>query len=103
MLAAIVEARESSPILITSCRDRKSTRLNPSHLVISYAVFCLKKKKNYLLSRVVTTCSIALYNTHASALFCDTTIAQTQSSTTTTPTTSLLTHSCTPITERSRM
>src|SRR6478735_11181884 len=29
----------------TSSRDRKSTRLNSSHLVISYAVFCLKKKK----------------------------------------------------------
>src|SRR2546426_2158981 len=27
--------------------DRKSTRLNSSHLVISYAVFCLKKKKSY--------------------------------------------------------
>src|SRR5205807_7190524 len=27
--------------------DRKSTRLNSSHLVISYAVFCLKKKTNY--------------------------------------------------------
>src|SRR5256885_7334079 len=27
-------------------RDRKSIRLNSSHLVISYAVFCLKKKKN---------------------------------------------------------
>src|SRR2546426_12777803 len=27
--------------------DRKSTRLNSSHLVISYAVFCLKKKKPY--------------------------------------------------------
>ena len=27
-------------------RDRKSTRLNSSHVVISYAVFCLKKKKN---------------------------------------------------------
>src|SRR5256885_8442514 len=27
--------------------DRKSTRLNSSHLVISYAVFCLKKKKTY--------------------------------------------------------
>src|SRR2546422_8481680 len=30
--------------------DRKSTRLNSSHGYISYAVFCLKKKKNYLLS-----------------------------------------------------
>src|SRR5690606_40806623 len=27
------------------CRDRKSTRLNSSHVKISYAVFCLKKKK----------------------------------------------------------
>src|SRR5256885_12304744 len=30
--------------------DRKSTRLNSSHLVISYAVFCLKKKKKTTLS-----------------------------------------------------
>src|SRR5699024_11752498 len=29
-----------------SARDRKSTRLNSSHVSISYAVFCLKKKKN---------------------------------------------------------
>src|SRR5947207_11638680 len=28
--------------------DRKSTRLNSSHTVISYAVFCLKKKKNMI-------------------------------------------------------
>src|SRR5260221_7796351 len=31
---------------LTSTRDRKSTRLNSSHTVISYAVFCLKKKKS---------------------------------------------------------
>src|SRR2546422_1848870 len=30
------------------CRDRKSTRLNSSHGYISYAVFCLKKKKNHV-------------------------------------------------------
>src|SRR5256885_12976035 len=30
--------------------DRKSTRLNSSHLVISYAVFCLKKKKKRIIS-----------------------------------------------------
>src|SRR5207248_9507482 len=30
----------------TQRRDRKSTRLNSSHRTISYAVFCLKKKKN---------------------------------------------------------
>src|SRR5205807_9530972 len=31
--------------IISDILDRKSTRLNSSHLVISYAVFCLKKKK----------------------------------------------------------
>src|SRR5256885_4540469 len=31
--------------ILGSSGDRKSTRLNSSHLVISYAVFCLKKKK----------------------------------------------------------
>src|SRR5437773_9110069 len=31
-----------------ACRDRKSTRLNSSHITISYAVFCLKKKKKIL-------------------------------------------------------
>src|SRR5256885_4551910 len=30
--------------------DRKSTRLNSSHLVISYAVFCLKKKMNIIMT-----------------------------------------------------
>src|SRR2546426_2682643 len=39
--AAVVRA-SAWPI---AARDRKSTRLNSSHLVISYAVFCLKKKK----------------------------------------------------------
>src|SRR5256885_3288006 len=32
-------------VLLDNGVDRKSTRLNSSHLVISYAVFCLKKKK----------------------------------------------------------
>src|SRR5256885_1679763 len=31
-----------------TCSDRKSTRLNSSHLVISYAVFCLKKKNDLI-------------------------------------------------------
>src|SRR2546426_4075141 len=35
---------------LRAARDRKSTRLNSSHLVISYAVFCLKKKKNQTLT-----------------------------------------------------
>src|SRR2546426_319943 len=34
--------------------DRKSTRLNSSHLVISYAVFCLKKKNNNLDTAAIT-------------------------------------------------
>src|SRR2546426_5489957 len=33
--------------------DRKSTRLNSSHLVISYAVFCLKKKKKNIIKHIV--------------------------------------------------
>src|SRR3989454_7585490 len=36
-------------------RDRKSTRLNSSHLVISYAVFCLKKKKTTNTTITLTT------------------------------------------------
>src|SRR5256885_6105514 len=46
--AVIEEARNivgDGPTYI-SFEDRKSTRLNSSHLVISYAVFCLKKKKS---------------------------------------------------------
>src|SRR2546426_7755231 len=38
-------SRRGSCSLTRSQVDRKSTRLNSSHLVISYAVFCLKKKK----------------------------------------------------------
>src|SRR5258708_28655358 len=37
--------------IISALRDRKSTRLNSSHQIISYAVFCLKKKKK--LNRVI--------------------------------------------------
>src|ERR1039457_2713627 len=60
--------------------DRKSTRLNSSHLVISYAVFCLKKKKTKktkteclythkekrihqtLLSAALRTCPLCVYS-----------------------------------------
>src|SRR2546422_4256506 len=34
-------------------QDRKSTRLNSSHGYISYAVFCLKKKKNFVSSQIL--------------------------------------------------
>src|SRR5256885_3828319 len=43
--------RRAGPEFRRPTRDRKSTRLNSSHLVISYAVFCLKKKK--MLDRFV--------------------------------------------------
>src|SRR2546426_5612920 len=39
----LIEFAEDFPLQLRI--DRKSTRLNSSHLVISYAVFCLKKKK----------------------------------------------------------
>src|SRR2546426_4208696 len=39
------ETRQRVTGVTHQCQDRKSTRLNSSHLVISYAVFCLKKKK----------------------------------------------------------
>src|SRR3989442_4781325 len=37
--------------------DRKSTRLNSSHVRISYAVFCLKKKKTILKARSTVSCA----------------------------------------------
>src|SRR5258708_28224859 len=40
-----VEHRDGRANGVTTTRDRKSTRLNSSHQIISYAVFCLKKKK----------------------------------------------------------
>src|SRR5205814_5640784 len=40
-----LEPKIAAPKMFAA-RDRKSTRLNSSHLGISYAVFCLKKKKN---------------------------------------------------------
>src|SRR3989442_5630028 len=48
--AAVIQESELDGDRVTSIVDRKSTRLNSSHVRISYAVFCLKKKK-------VTECS----------------------------------------------
>src|SRR3989442_10219067 len=41
-----------NPCAVRQTRDRKSTRLNSSHVRISYAVFCLKKKKKRVLKRI---------------------------------------------------
>src|SRR2546430_14379482 len=43
-----IDARITPVVLADLIEDRKSTRLNSSHSQISYAVFCLKKKKNIL-------------------------------------------------------
>src|SRR5436309_10778051 len=48
-------------------QDRKSTRLNSSHVKISYAVFCLKKKTSHTSGRSctsTTTCSARSRRTH---------------------------------------
>src|SRR2546426_3402767 len=45
-VASMPTARFGLAVVTGKHGDRKSTRLNSSHLVISYAVFCLKKKKN---------------------------------------------------------
>src|SRR3989454_3384191 len=57
-VADLVRAREVGPLQlkgfhrpVVAYEDRKSTRLNSSHLVISYAVFCLKKKNKKVLDR----------------------------------------------------
>src|SRR5437899_7851277 len=50
-------------------RDRKSTRLNSSHLGISYAVFCLKKKKKkYMNSRKIKNTCNSVYNVRLTKL-----------------------------------
>src|SRR5258708_21181573 len=43
----VVAYLDGSDVATVTWRDRKSTRLNSSHQIISYAVFCLKKKKQY--------------------------------------------------------
>src|ERR1039457_6853513 len=55
--------------------DRKSTRLNSSHLVISYAVFCLKKKKKNrkVTSRHLTnsvTCFLCIERSSPACVIC---------------------------------
>src|SRR6266566_6961509 len=46
-LSTVASAAPLQPQRVTCQEDRKSTRLNSSHLVISYAVFCWKKKSYY--------------------------------------------------------
>src|SRR2546430_13691937 len=48
------------PGVVVGARDRKSTRLNSSHSQISYAVFCLKKKKKKALTVIRDTTATAM-------------------------------------------
>src|SRR2546427_9532124 len=48
-----VDASFAQALASTGSRDRKSTRLNSSHSQISYAVFCLKKKKKKTIKIIV--------------------------------------------------
>src|SRR5205807_4458742 len=59
-----VELLETRHVRTAFKTDRKSTRLNSSHLVISYAVFCLKKKKTntYMACRFAHTTLIVTSN-----------------------------------------
>src|SRR2546430_5241706 len=52
--AAVPLTHRSTPSAWSLDRDRKSTRLNSSHSQISYAVFCLKKKKHKWLLTPIT-------------------------------------------------
>src|SRR5256885_13218601 len=45
--SSLSDETRRAAVAIVDVKDRKSTRLNSSHLVISYAVFCLKKKKTH--------------------------------------------------------
>src|SRR5690606_40752470 len=55
-----VPSRWPSPSHPAAHRDRKSTRLNSSHVKISYAVFCLKKKTDYPSTRHFCVTALAL-------------------------------------------
>src|SRR5690349_21959704 len=60
---ARLSAPGSSSVWQAITIDRKSTRLNSSHVEISYAVFCSKKKKNRLVDRLVLV-PLVLANQH---------------------------------------
>src|SRR5258708_19497051 len=51
-------AGELNPAFAAAQRDRKSTRLNSSHQIISYAAFCLKKKNLHVKTEHITPTTI---------------------------------------------
>src|SRR5256885_7596370 len=65
--AAVGALRPGLGLVHVQGADRKSTRLNSSHLVISYAVFCLKKKKNKYSVLTTFTLTTATHVTYSSS------------------------------------
>src|SRR5256885_6718368 len=63
--------REQRGTFGSVAQDRKSTRLNSSHLVISYAVFCLKKKK-----KSITTYNHSAYTSRRHVVYSLTRVSQ---------------------------
>src|SRR2546426_1854155 len=58
------ELAEQEDALENAILDRKSTRLNSSHLVISYAVFCLKKKKKKTVHKLPTRRTVSAHSSY---------------------------------------
>src|SRR2546426_9282028 len=68
-----VDAGDHTSERVLPGADRKSTRLNSSHLVISYAVFCLKKKKTGCAIRGVQDWTAVLVAPRVASYACDNT------------------------------
>src|SRR5258705_9776765 len=57
LLLQLLESLPKLVLILLVVADRKSTRLNSSHLGISYAVFCLKKKTKRQWQRLTSKCT----------------------------------------------
>src|ERR1039457_6051269 len=64
MIDGLNDEKGLGEYLVLLSLDRKSTRLNSSHLAVSYAVFCLKKKENILMVGVDVTMMCSALSRH---------------------------------------
>src|SRR5699024_11744022 len=62
----VIDPHLARPETRATTRDRKSTRLNSSHVSISYAVFCLKKKKQHISRHTTKQTSTMISTAHES-------------------------------------